>query len=116
MLDGRLPGQLLQEPIQLGTDLRATPPVRQLGRDRQSHGAAAIGHGEMAIGDQDLQRRTAVPKIVDKEIRLLFQAGACPAMIFSRRAMTACPAGTTYSTVLPNFLFNARIRSSMPLK
>ena len=78
MLDGRLPGYLLQEPIQLGPDLRAVPPGRQLGGNRQSHRAAAIGHGEMAIGHQNLNDLVAMPEVVDENIRLLLQAGGLP--------------------------------------
>ena len=95
MLDGRLPGQLLQQPIQLGTDLWTRPPVRQDGWNRQSHRAAAIGHGEMAIGYQGLQRRCGVPHGVDEEIRLRLQAGRLAGDDLLRRAMMACPTGTT---------------------
>ena len=62
--------------------------------DRQSHRAAAIGHGEMAIGDQGPARRRGVPTSSMKRSGCVFKPRLPGDDLLARRD-DGLPAGTT---------------------
>ena len=63
MMRYRVPGQLLQQTIQLGVRCGLVRVGQDLGQ-RQTDGIRAIDHGEMAVGRQGFQRRLRMAELV----------------------------------------------------
>src|SRR5262249_20270785 len=77
MLDDRLPCQLLQQSVELLLLIAELRLLENVGH-RQPDRAAAVDRGVIAVGDQGLQRRSAVAERVGEQVLLHFQPGRLP--------------------------------------
>ncbi len=73
----RVPGQLLEEPVQRFLFLQVFR-LRQIRGDRQAHRTAAIDDREMTVARQDPQGRLSMSPRVAEEVPLRVEAGGLP--------------------------------------